>query len=126
MQSKTRAELEELVLNEVRDLPACKDLKWISIVPVQTTWRADLHAGGDPARQAECKEAIDTAVYRLRGIYALLPEDGGASTNLQDMTVRAENLAEEEIDRMLTQSGEPDAEKAKRKRRLTKIPAELK
>ena len=52
MQRKTRAELEHLILNEVRDLPACKGLKWISIVPEQTTWRADMHAGGDPARQA--------------------------------------------------------------------------
>ena len=81
MQRKTSAELEQLILNEVRDLPACKGLKWISIIPVQTTWRADMHGGGDPASQAQCKEAIDTVVYRLRGLYALSPEDAAAPTD---------------------------------------------
>jgi hypothetical protein len=124
MQRKTSAELEQLILNEVRDLPACKGLKWISIVPVQTTWRAELHGGDDLARRAECKDAIDSVVYRLRGHYDLLPEDGAAKR--EELTSRAEKLAGEEVDRMLKKSDQPDAVKAKRKRRLTKFPAELK
>jgi hypothetical protein len=89
MVRKTRAELEQMILNEVRDLPACKDLKWISIVPVQTIWRADMHGGGDPAKQVECKEAIDRVVYRLRGLYDLSPEDSEAAAKCSSETQRA-------------------------------------
>jgi hypothetical protein len=106
MQRKTSAELEQLILNEVRDLPACKGLKWISIVPVQTTWRAELHGGDDLERQAECKDAIDSVVYRLRGQYDLLPEDVAAKR--EELTSRAEKLAGEEVDRMLKKSDQPD------------------
>jgi hypothetical protein len=38
---------------------------------------------------------------------------------------RAEKMAGEQIDRMLQQSDQPEAVKAKRKKRLTKGPAEF-
>jgi hypothetical protein len=79
---------------------------------------------GDPARPAECIDAINTVVYRLRGLYDLIPEDAAAKRG--EMTMRAEKMAGKEIDRMLKKSDQPDAVKAKRKRRLTKPPAELK
>jgi hypothetical protein len=70
MQKKTVTELEQMILKEVSDLPDCQGLAWISIVPIETTWRVDM-CGGDPARQAECMDAINSVVSRLRGIYAL-------------------------------------------------------
>jgi hypothetical protein len=69
-------------------------------------------------------DAINTVVYRLRGLYDLMPEDAAAKRG--EMTARAEKMAGEKIDRMLEKSDQPDAVKAKRKRRLTKPPAELK
>jgi hypothetical protein len=125
MEKKTASELEQLILNEVRDLPVCQGLDWISIVPVQTTWRVDM-CGGDPMRQVECTDAINSVVSRLRALYDLSPEDAAAHTKGGEMTARAEKLAEEAIDSMLTQSDQPKAVKAKRKRRLTKLPDELK
>ena len=124
MQRKTAAELEQLILHEVRDLPACKGLKWISIVPVETTWRADMH-GGDPARQAECRDAINSVVYTLRGLYDLSSEDAAMPSKRTATTERAERLAAAQVDRMLKQSDEPDSVKAKRKTKLTKVPDEL-
>jgi hypothetical protein len=125
LEKKTARELEQLILNEVRDLPVCQGLDWISIVPVQTTWRVDM-CGGNPMRQAECTDAINSVVSRLRALYDLSPEDAAAHTKRGEMTARAEKLADEAIDRLLTQSDQPKAVKAKRKRRLTKLPAELK
>jgi hypothetical protein len=120
---KTAAELEQIILKEVSNLPACQGLTSVNIDAVQTTWRVNMY-GGDPARPAECLDAINTVVYRLRGLYDLMPEDAAAKRS--EMTARAEKMAGEKIDRMLEKSDQPDAVKAKRKRRLTKPPAELK
>jgi hypothetical protein len=73
MEKKTAAELERTILAEVCDHPACKGLAWISIVPVETTWRVDM-CGGDPAKQAECMDAINSVVHRLRALYDLAPD----------------------------------------------------
>ena len=120
---KTAAELEQIILKEVSNLPACQGLTSVNIDAVQTTWRVNMY-GGDPARPAECLDAINTVVYRLRGLYDLIPEDAAAKRG--ERTARAEKMAGKEIDRMLKKSDQPDAVKAKRKRRLTKPPAELK
>jgi len=120
---KTAAELEQIILKEVSNLPACQGLTSVNIDAVQTTWRVNMY-GGDPARPAECLDAINTVVYRLRGLYDLMPEDAAAKRS--ERTARAEKMAGEKIDRMLEKSDQPDAVKAKRKRRLTKPPAELK
>jgi hypothetical protein len=124
-EKKTAAELEQIILNEVSNLPACQGLTSVSIGAVETTWRVNMY-GGDPARPAECMDAINTVVYRLRGLYDLIPEDAAAPITRGEMTARAEKMAGEEIDRLLKKSDQPDAVKAKRKRRLTKPPPELK
>jgi hypothetical protein len=120
---KTAAELEQIILKEVSNLPACQGLTSVNIDAVQTTWRVNMY-GGDPARPAECLDAINTVVYRLRGLYDLIPDDAAAKRG--ERTARAEKMAGKEIDRMLKKSDQPDAVKAKRKKRLTKPPAELK
>jgi hypothetical protein len=83
MESKTGAELEQMILAEVRDLAPCKGLEWISIVPVGTTWRADM-CGGDPTRQAECVDAINSVVHRLRAQYLLSTEGASAESVQQE------------------------------------------
>jgi len=120
---KTAAELEQIIVEEVSNLPACQGVTSVKVGAVETTWRVNLY-GGDPARPAECMDAINTVVYRLRGLYDLAAEDAAAKR--EEMTARAEKMAGEEIDRMLERTDQPDAVKAKRKRRLTKPPAELK
>jgi hypothetical protein len=122
-EKKTAAELEQIILKEVSNLPACQGLTSVNIDAIQTTWRVNM-CQGDPARPAECIDAINTVVYRLRGLYDLIPEDAAAKRG--ERTARAEKMAGKEIDRMLKKSDQPDAVKAKRKRRLTKPPAELK
>jgi hypothetical protein len=102
---KTAAELEQIILKEVSNLPACQGLTSVNIDAVQTTWRVNMY-GGDPARPAECLDAINTVVYRLRGLYDLMPEDAAAKRS--EMTARAEKMAGEKIDRMLEKSDQPE------------------
>ena len=73
-EKKTAAELEQMILKEVSNLPACQGLQWIAIRSVQTTWQVDMY-GGDPARQAECMDAINSVTYRLRSLYDLAPHE---------------------------------------------------
>jgi hypothetical protein len=63
---------------------------------------------------------------KASALYDLSSEDAAAHTKGGEMTARAEKLADEAIDRLLSQSDQPKAVKAKRKKRLTKLPAELK
>ena len=42
----------------------------IRIGLVATTWRVNVYEG-EPARPAECMDAISAVVYRLRGLYDL-------------------------------------------------------
>jgi hypothetical protein len=72
-EKKTAAELEQMILKEVRNLPACQGLTGIRVGPVETTWRVNVFEG-EPARPAECMDAISTVVYRLRGFYDLSSE----------------------------------------------------
>jgi hypothetical protein len=79
-EKKTAAELEQIILKEVSNLPACQGLTSVNIDAVQTTWRVNM-CEGDPARPAECVDAVNTVVYRLRGLSDLLPEDAAAWRN---------------------------------------------
>ena len=69
-EKRAAAELEQMILKEVRNLPACQGLTGIRVGPVETTWRVNLYEG-EPARPAECMDAISAVVYRLRGLYDL-------------------------------------------------------
>ena len=72
-EKKAAAELEQMILKEVRNLPACQGLTGIRIGLVETTWRVNVYEG-EPARPAECMDAISAVVYRLRGLYDLSPD----------------------------------------------------
>jgi hypothetical protein len=56
-EKKAAAELEQMILKEVRNLPACQGLTGIRVGPVETTWRVNVYEG-EPARPAECMDAI--------------------------------------------------------------------
>jgi hypothetical protein len=75
--TKTRSELEKMIMDELREFPDCKDVTGVAVLgPVKrqgTNWDRAIARTGASTAPLECEEVIDAIVSRLQDLFDLAP-----------------------------------------------------